>query len=417
MTRSAPCIFALLAACQTSEETAPGNAASGSGNGFELALIAPPAPVAGHAAKNDRTAATEASQVVGCAGDSCNLPHMTSTCVDGSCVLGACAPGFADCDGNAANGCEISYCGDCSDPCACEPAAMQLDVSCFPAHLAVDSSSVYWAQAWQIASVAKNCPAAPSVIVSNPPYAIRDLAVDGIHAYFLQTPGELARIAIGGGPIQPLAGGLEECWSLASDETTLYLGCDNALIAIPKHGGASNILVSNVSHVTNLLVDGEDIYFSTHSSMNGSPTGYVARIWKTGGAPSILAEGTNAFDLAVDDGNVYWGAPNNQNGANIWKVAKDGPSAPVALAFDWPFPESNVIHGNRVYWAHCSPSGHIDRVATDGGPVEVLYPGNVVSLMHPRKLRLDGDLLFMITSSGPGQACEATVRSIVLPAD
>jgi hypothetical protein len=39
------------------------------------------------------------------------LGHATAQCTGGTCVRGACEPGFIDCDGNAANGCEaVSAC-------------------------------------------------------------------------------------------------------------------------------------------------------------------------------------------------------------------------------------------------------------------------------------------------------------------
>jgi len=45
-------------------------------------------------------------------------------CVSGACVVGGCDPGYADCDGNLANGCEVNlasddlHCGACNVKCA-----------------------------------------------------------------------------------------------------------------------------------------------------------------------------------------------------------------------------------------------------------------------------------------------------------
>jgi hypothetical protein len=42
-----------------------------------------------------------------CCGVSCSTPpHATPACVGGSCGVGTCLDGYADCDGNTANGCE-----------------------------------------------------------------------------------------------------------------------------------------------------------------------------------------------------------------------------------------------------------------------------------------------------------------------
>ena len=60
----------------------------------------------------------------GACGGACNLPNATATCAGGRCAVGMCNAGYADCDGNAANGCETdtrsdpSHCGGCGMRCA-----------------------------------------------------------------------------------------------------------------------------------------------------------------------------------------------------------------------------------------------------------------------------------------------------------
>lgn len=57
-------------------------------------------------------------------GNACSFPNATAVCAAGACALGACNAGFANCDGNAQNGCETntgtspSHCGGCGRPCA-----------------------------------------------------------------------------------------------------------------------------------------------------------------------------------------------------------------------------------------------------------------------------------------------------------
>src|SRR5204863_8412172 len=55
--------------------------------------------------------------------NSCSYANAAATCFSGTCQIGACNPLFANCDGNAANGCEKSLttltdCGACGAPCA-----------------------------------------------------------------------------------------------------------------------------------------------------------------------------------------------------------------------------------------------------------------------------------------------------------
>ena len=54
----------------------------------------------------------------------CDLANATAACSAGGCVVARCNAGFGDCDGNAANGCEVdlrvtaAHCGGCGAACA-----------------------------------------------------------------------------------------------------------------------------------------------------------------------------------------------------------------------------------------------------------------------------------------------------------
>lgn len=62
----------------------------------------------------------------GACGHACAADHATTACVDGACVVSACADGFADCDHADGNGCEVDLgavatCGACDTACASGP--------------------------------------------------------------------------------------------------------------------------------------------------------------------------------------------------------------------------------------------------------------------------------------------------------
>lgn len=66
--------------------------------------------------------ASDPAHCGGC-GRVCALPHAEAACEGGSCRIGRCAAGFADCDGDGANGCEVdlstdpAHCGRCGEVC------------------------------------------------------------------------------------------------------------------------------------------------------------------------------------------------------------------------------------------------------------------------------------------------------------
>ncbi len=60
----------------------------------------------------------------GACGRACALPNATATCATGACAVSACTTGFANCNNNAADGCEVNttndnnHCGACGRVCA-----------------------------------------------------------------------------------------------------------------------------------------------------------------------------------------------------------------------------------------------------------------------------------------------------------
>ncbi|MEZ4390403.1 MAG: hypothetical protein R3A48_04845 [Polyangiales bacterium] len=60
----------------------------------------------------------------GACGNACELPNATAACTAGACAVGSCATGFADCDNDPSNGCEVNTqtstanCGACGNACA-----------------------------------------------------------------------------------------------------------------------------------------------------------------------------------------------------------------------------------------------------------------------------------------------------------
>jgi hypothetical protein len=59
----------------------------------------------------------------GVCGNACSFPNAGASCTGGACTLGKCNPGWGDCDGNPANGCETNlnsnaaHCGSCASFC------------------------------------------------------------------------------------------------------------------------------------------------------------------------------------------------------------------------------------------------------------------------------------------------------------
>ncbi len=80
----------------------------------------------GNATNGCETSTQTSATACGACGVTCAVPNAVAACRAGACAVGSCLPGFADCDGSVANGCEVdtrtnlTHCGACNR--ACRPA-------------------------------------------------------------------------------------------------------------------------------------------------------------------------------------------------------------------------------------------------------------------------------------------------------
>ena len=74
------------------------------------------------------TLASDAAHCGAC-GSACRLAHATASCNAGVCAIATCANGFENCDGDPKNGCEVfvakdpTHCGSCPKVCTPTPGA------------------------------------------------------------------------------------------------------------------------------------------------------------------------------------------------------------------------------------------------------------------------------------------------------
>lgn len=67
---------------------------------------------------------TSNPQNCGACGAVCSIPNATAACVNAACTLGSCLPNYADCNANLADGCEVNtslspnHCGQCGTTCS-----------------------------------------------------------------------------------------------------------------------------------------------------------------------------------------------------------------------------------------------------------------------------------------------------------
>jgi hypothetical protein len=82
----------------------------------------------GNAANGCETSTATSVTHCGACGNGCQFANAAASCVAGRCTRGTCATGFASCDGVDSNGCEvntvagdITHCGACTNRCPTPP--------------------------------------------------------------------------------------------------------------------------------------------------------------------------------------------------------------------------------------------------------------------------------------------------------
>lgn len=192
--------------------------------------------------------------------------------------------------------------------------------------MAIDATHVYWGANENVTEccpgVVRRMPKGGGDVehVATGPSIITDMALDGTHVYWTTSEsGAVLRAALGGSEVVELATGLAEPSSLALGGDSVYVvasggisGDGNALVRVPKEGGAPEVLVEGVL-VRAVATDEEHLYWAGYEMLQKIPL--------AGGDPVVLATEVHLpTDLVVDATHVYvadgpWAA--------IWKVRKE----------------------------------------------------------------------------------------------
>src|SRR6185369_8295881 len=103
------------------------HAAAGCSNGSCVIAMCSPGFGNCNAMQNDGCEAdlTADAKSCGACGRQCvSPPNVAVSCVNGNCVVGGCAQGFADCNNNMNDGCEVNLTGDAKNCGKCGTVCM-----------------------------------------------------------------------------------------------------------------------------------------------------------------------------------------------------------------------------------------------------------------------------------------------------
>ena len=301
-----------------------------------------------------------------------SAPHAIGVLVDGACTI-TCDPGWGNCNGDVADGCEkeltndVANCGACGRDCrtckgtTCTNGMCDAPLLGSPAvdilHLANDGTRVTYADRNGIGQYDKVDGGSFGVFgVTDSP----GIGVSGLTVYLI-SPGTSGgngiyrTVAEFVGPQAPYVATGQNAEALAVDDTGLYYAVQSGtngsqLLRCFNCGGNPTSLSTSENTVGRygIALDETTVFFGAGDM--------IRRVEKVGGEVKTLAVGQKPISLAVDATHVYWiqtatlslGDSGPADGA-VRRIAKTGGGVPETIASGLPRPLALTIRGDFVY--------------------------------------------------------------------
>jgi hypothetical protein len=353
---------------------------------------------------------------------------QVAACVASACTV-ACAPGRADCNGSAADGCEVAVledprsCGACGVSCgsqACDAGACPYGVLIEDGgtfgQIAVNASAIFAGATAPVAGVftLSKDGGVESLLARGTPGA--GLTLDGAgHVTFADTAGSSISVAPTAIPIEAGAAAVlypgitaPRQLTYASGALVWTQGYANGDLTAPSQSGIFTsgpaLVVPSTSIVRNLATTAGAVYFAGQNWLgtpNEAPIAatpediYACAFPSCAAATPIATAQYRVWDVATDGKNLFWTAWGNVDEESGTLVACPlAACAPAVLASGLGKPEAIVSDGVTVYWYESGP-GSLRSLAVPAAGAKAGAPRTLASgLVGVTNLVLDATYIY-----------------------
>ncbi len=291
----------------------------------------------------------------GACGAACAFANAAASCMASACQLGSCNSGFADCDGNATNGCETA--GTCAPSCGGAPPAATPEVLASgrnqPLRIVADGTSFYWTEygggALYKCSSATGCSGSPTQLATgSSPWGI---AVSGSNLFWSDSTANdvyTCGTACTNNGVAQFGSGTGGAAALAANGTHFFWNdADQAIYSCPAGGcsGAPNVLVTGAYNPIYLALDSSSLFFMNGQLLKCPLGGCV------GNTPEVLStDGVSKFGgIATDGTKVYY---STFSGGEIHSCDVGGCAAgDLVASTPGGLPVAMAVDACNVFWA------------------------------------------------------------------
>ncbi len=238
-----------------------------------------------------------------------------------------------------------------------------------PTSLVLSESSIYWTaeslSGSEFGAVMKLEKGGGNIVtLANNRFDPTGIALDATALYWIEDgdlSGNVMKVSLDGGPPVTLATSQDYPSGIAVDPANVYWDDDGAIMKVPKNGGTPGTLAvegGGYSAHNGLYIDATGAYRAATES------GVVLKVGLDGGIPTTLASG-QVFPgpLTADSSNVYWG---------VWRAIvrapKDG-GTPVTFEVGIDSVAAVAVDDTSIY---CATTAFAPPPGAPVGPTAIL---------------------------------------------
>jgi hypothetical protein len=285
--------------------------------------------------------------------------------------------------------------------------------------LAADGEHVFWISD----QLLRKIPAAGGAPIEVGAVDGETMALDATHAYLAGgIRGTVTKLSKQGGSVETIVTGEKEPTSIAVDSSGVYWGNWSSYDMAPVADGSiarsavdgSNVtpLAESLVYVRGIALDADSVYFVSASDEQ------LYRLPKSGGTPVVIATGLyDPSGPVLDADGIYlrtrarYDDPEGQDA--IVRVSREGGDLEVLVSERYGIGALGV-HAGFVYYTRSGgfvscdrPSGVVRRVSTAGGtPTDV-----AVEQSDPASIAVDQNGVYWTNGSGSSHQCKTLVRA------